>query len=918
MRLPIQWVLAASFVVPAAAAADPIAPLRSWYELVSSNGYTGVVANIERGEIHHFREHLYATEEPLWSSDGSESWASTGGTCSKPEVVWSRDLLDDAYFGVRIEGSTAGGWLRNIAVDRDRSGYLAADGEGSGGTGIMVLDQSVPDSALRARTHVFAPWDYPGAAFVMALELRNESDATVAGVRAYALVNANLGSTRPGPRSEISAEFETITRLPDASLLEQGSAGLIYMRPLPAPARATHSPISFYTPVDSGYADLAEPVTTGYLATGNAGAFQWNVGDIGARSSAWVAVVVGHDPNPDFHPGRKDTVDAWVGSRNAQQLTDAEAAIWDGLHATTAPPAALPADDRETWQQSVAVMRMAQVRETQYFLRPTIDGTRPRFTGIDGDVDAVTTGTVRAHNGAGALLASLPPGEWTYAWVRDGSYGIVGLVDAGLHAEARAALRYFLEADANRYVDYSELDGVGLPDYALSLTRYHGFGIEESDTSCNGDFNFEWDGFGLFLWAMRHYVEETGDTSLLDEYWPTIRDRVADVIVALVQDDDGLLWPDSSIWEVHWLGREKHFAYTNIVAARGLCDAAALAAEMDEPATSAAYDTAGRALRRAIHGRLRTPSGAIATNTEELAVGTGYWDAAVIEAVSMGLFDPTGPTATATISAIRTNLTAPNGRGIFRNDDQFDAHSLTPWGSFYDSQEWIVLDLRMAIAAMLAGDLTYADFLLDWVADQSRLNYRIVAENYDENTGEYRNNAPMVGFGAGSFITAVRARYDGLVPDPACGFYFEDDPIFGPDGGGDVGPADVGPTDVGGDAGPGDAGPDDVVATDVADDSRDDGGSGADASPDDVAEDAAAEPETDSSSAGDADDTRESDVTRPGRDTSDTTDSEPQVVGGGGGCAGAQTPSPSSLLTVAGVLLVASRRRRRTAGGADA
>ena len=39
----------------------------------------------------------------------------------------------------------------------------------------------------------------------------------------------------------------------------------------------------------------------------------------------------------------------------------------------------------------------------------------------------------------------------------------------------------------------------------------------------------------------------------------------------------GLIAADSSIWEVHWDGQQKHFAYTTITAANGLCSASRLA-----------------------------------------------------------------------------------------------------------------------------------------------------------------------------------------------------------------------------------------------------------------------------------------------------------------------------------------------------
>ena len=90
---------------------------------MSSNGYTGVVLDLDTAVIHHFREHVYATEEPVWAADGTEVWevVAPGSDCYKPLSVYSRDLLRDAYFGVGV-GETSF-WLNGRAVDLDASGY---------------------------------------------------------------------------------------------------------------------------------------------------------------------------------------------------------------------------------------------------------------------------------------------------------------------------------------------------------------------------------------------------------------------------------------------------------------------------------------------------------------------------------------------------------------------------------------------------------------------------------------------------------------------------------------------------------------------------------------------------------------------------------------------------------------------------
>ncbi len=892
-------VLAAPSLMGAGPLIDPV---RSWTQLITSNGYTGVVVSLDDAQVHHFREHIYATEEPEWRDDGEELWEPTvpEGDCWKPQVVNSRDLLRDAYFGVNARGASL--WLNSRDVDMDASGYDGTTNrpERDGGTGIIRMVQVLADLELEATTRVFAPWETEWGSWVMALELRNTSASATGPVNLYGLVNANLGDGRPGAREEIGAAFETI-RIDGNAIIEQGYAGTIAIRPLPESTNTTHTPATFYDQVALfGGGDLPLPAESPSLADEQASSYQWAIADIAPGESAWVGLVIGHDPNPDFDEGRLAAIDDWVSGRSIEQIWTAEREGWSMFQDRLLIPEGMSDDETDLYHHSATVLRMAQVRESSYWVRPTVTDGVPRRTGVDSANEPVVgEGVIREHLGRGAVLASLPPGEWAYAWARDGAYAIVGLTDGGLHEEARLALEFYLTAHANRYVDFEELNDVPLDDYSLSLTRYHGFGIEESDTTCNGDLNFEWDGFGLYLWALRHYVEVTGDTSLLDDHWPEIRDQIGVVSQNLI-DDTGLLWPDSSIWEVHWFGDEKRFAYTDIAVSRGLCDLAWMAREIGEDGDS--FEDTGRQLRRAIYDRLRNSDGAIAANLEELGAGTGYWDAAVVEAVGMGLFDPAGPTAIATMNAIRDNLTVPSGCGIFRNDDEFDAHDLSPYGGPYDTLEWIFLDYRTSIAARHSGDDAYADGLQDWVRDQTLLNFLLIAENYDGSSGEYRNNAPMIGFGSGSYITAMQQRAGDWDVDPACGFYFEDDPVYGPDPGGE----DVGVPD----EDPGDVGPDVEPDPDVTEDVTEDPDTEPDVVPD---TDEDVEPDTEVDTAPDTEADSSDDTSTADTSNSDTSEVERELDGdlrvSDGGCA--QTRSVPALPWLGLLATLAIVRRRR-------
>jgi MYXO-CTERM domain-containing protein len=530
-------------------------------------------------------------------------------------------------------------------------------------------------------------------------------------------------------------------------------------------------------------------------------------------------------------------------------------------------------------RQSAVWLAMAQVQEQQTYLRQFLtndsDTRRTRFP-APGGTGAATLPSDVVHKAKGAMLACLPPGEWQVAWIRDGSYAAAALASLGLKDQSKAALQFYLSALGGRFQGWNELKPYSMPPYQISLVRYYGFGVEETDFNDFGP-NLEFDGFGLFLWALRHYEKETKDPTLVDASWPTVSTKIADALVSLIDPATGLMRPDSSIWESHWNGRQRTWTYTNLTAARGLCDASALATRVGDMARAKTYRDAGLALRAAIATKLTDASGALASNAEELASGEGYWDAAVLDAIAMGLFDPKGRIAKATLAGLDAHLNVTAGAGWSRNDDRSDHAGKTdvsPWGSEYDSAEWIFTDLRGEVAKRLAGDTVRADRLLAWVRDQSLTNYLAVSETYDEATGLYKFNAPMVGFGAGVYALALANRAAPL-DEPACGAFYDEGTT----------PGDAGP-DGGSDTGTGDAGGD----TSVPDASGD---GGVDATSDSSGVDAA----------GDA-----------GADTSVTLPS-PTPDDGGCGCRTTSSAgSPGSTPTLLALALagsIAARRRRR-------
>ena len=403
---------------------------------------------------------------------------------------------------------------------------------------------------------------------------------------------------------------------------------------------------------------------------------------------------------------------SYIGAGRPAELVAAERAQWDAWLAKARMPAGLSADELHLYRQQLSVLRMAQSREPN---------------------------DVAAHYlPYGQIIASVRPGRWDISWVRDACYAIAALSRAGMYAEARAGLEFMLQATANEYQRY-----VGRP-YLLSVVRYFGRGREESDSNEDGP-NVEFDGFGMFLWAASEYLTLGGDPGFLERWWPSMAEGIADVLVSLVESQTGLITADSSIWEAHWdNGARQHFTFTTLFAVVGL-ERAAVWADGRDGVRAQRYRQAAKTLRSGILTGLVTPDRVLRPSLEQ----RNTVDASVVDAFGLGVIDPRSATAEATFAALRQALFLPvTQRGFKRNQG----------GGEYDEREWVIIDLRMAVALWRAGRMEEGDALFGWVRDQALLNHDLVPEQDDQTTADYAGEVPMAGFGAGAFILATWDR----------------------------------------------------------------------------------------------------------------------------------------------------------------
>ncbi|GIW70762.1 MAG: glucoamylase [Planctomycetota bacterium] len=617
------------------------------------------------------------------------------------------ELARRVEFGVRT--GAGGQWLS--AVPLADWGYLE-------GTGIAYAVQRA--AGLRLETYAFAPME--GARHAVALLVRavNESGTPLSGGALVLRAELALGGG-----ADASAEWA----FQDAGFVMEGRTGtgrrVIYqaLGGLDGWAIATAGsaddpqglvPAGMPLP-DRSWPLNADGVVCGLereLAAAAGGA-------LAPGAEAWWGVLIALREDGDEAALRAEAA-GFAGGLDPPQLLARERRWWDAFHARERLPRGLGADELRVFRQSTAILKMGQCREPAPW--------------------------------GGQLLASLPPGKWNICWPRDASYAIAALAAAGHLEEAQAGLRFMLEGRAGQYQGW-----IGRP-YRISVARYYGDGTEESDDNGNGP-NIELDNFGLVLWALGTYLEQGGDPALLQQHWPAVRDGIAEVLLGLIEPND-LLRADSSIWERHLYPAPgspdgaRQFAYSSICAAHGLEHAARMAARMGEPQLESRWRDAAARLRAGIVRELvMAGEQAIAGSVEERRLGIDYaMDGSAVEAINFEVVPPHSPLATGTLAALDRWLRPWPLRspGYLRNDD---ARSYGP-DNWYDRQEWVVIDLRVASAFARVGERARAAQLLEWVTAQAVRNAGLIPELYDEHSSAYAGEVPMVGFGAGAWVLA--------------------------------------------------------------------------------------------------------------------------------------------------------------------
>jgi len=425
-----------------------------------------------------------------------------------------------------------------------------------------------------------------------------------------------------------------------------------------------------------------------------------------------------------------------------KSLLDEEVSYMQHVFSTCTLPEKLTDKERNVAEQSVTILKMSQVADNELF--------------------------PFSH---GQIMASLRPGLWHIAWVRDGSYAIQAMTRLGMFTEAKKGLEFMLKAPSGHYKHYIYTDGKDYGpgvDYQISLTRYYGNGTEECDTNEWGP-NIEYDNFGLFLSAFSEYVSCSRDSVFYKEWNSVLCTKIADATIHSI-DADSLIKADSGPWE-HHLQNPKQYTFTSGVCARGLEQFAALQQYYHLPFEK--YKTAATTLKQGILHHVLCENNYLKGNHQDkLTTDPEYYDSGVYEIFANGLMKD----RKLFLSHMKVCDKVLRIKGI--RDGYIRLNSADP----YENQEWAFIDLRIARAWLLFGGKKKAAGLLHYVTDQAAVNHNTIPEMYSnklqmdkvtanflqnniwcncirDKDDQYIGTVPMVGFGSAAYILTLFAFY---------------------------------------------------------------------------------------------------------------------------------------------------------------
>jgi GH15 family glucan-1,4-alpha-glucosidase len=306
---------------------------------------------------------------------------------------------------------------------------------------------------------------------------------------------------------------------------------------------------------------------------------------------------------------------------------------------------------------------------------------------------------------AGSYIASPNFEVYAYCWLRDGSYTAAAMDAVGEHSSARA-FHTWVGQVIRRYrhkivrIQQALESGQILEDQDFLFTRYSLDGYEDMTDESWG--NFQYDGYGTWLWALNRHYQVTGDRQLVADVWQSVQDVV---------DYLSLVWrlPSYDCWEEH---PELLHPYSLSCAYGGMQAALALAEDCDLPLDCDAVASEAEKIRRFTLDN-GVCEGVVVKHIYPETAKNPYCQSS-IDSNLLGLIypyqmvEPDSDLGQAILNEIRNDLISVSG-GVHRYFKD----------TYYGGGTWILLTAWLGWVEMQMGDIGSAQTRLDWIADKA-------------------------------------------------------------------------------------------------------------------------------------------------------------------------------------------------------
>ena len=366
------------------------------------------------------------------------------------------------------------------------------------------------------------------------------------------------------------------------------------------------------------------------------------------------------------------------------------------------------------WQEWAALCSyQGQYRED--VLRSALTLKALTYTPSGGLVAAATTSLPETVGGARNW-------DYRFTWIRDASFALYALSLIGYSAEARAFKQWLEWSTMGRARDLQVMYGLGgerrLTE--VEITDLEGYRHSRPVRIGNGAYSqFQLDIYGEVMDSAHLYRKMVDEVD--QEYWEYLQRVVAFVI-------DHWREPDDGVWEVR-SGRQ-HFVFSKVWCWVALDRAIKAARDLQLPGDVEKW----RRVRAEIKAEVLERGFDADRGIFVQAYGSRVLDAANLMLPLVGFIKADDPRMRATIKAIESELTSPQGF-VYRYK-AFDDGLGGEEGAFTICTYWLADDL------ILLGEVDKARALFERVGACAN-DLGLLSEEIDPHTGDMLGNFPQ-------------------------------------------------------------------------------------------------------------------------------------------------------------------------------